>query len=228
MHTTLPSYFSDRNAFLSGGLSCADRVNGFLQRIEENRHLNAFVEVFGDEARQAAAESDARFAAGNPRKLEGMVIGLKDNICYKDHAVTASSHMLEGYVSVFSATVTERLLQEGAIIIGRLNCDEFAMGSSNETSVYGKVLNPIDTTRVPGGSSGGSAAALAAGLAHVTLGSDTGGSIRQPAAFCGLLGLKPTYGRVSRWGLLAYGSSFDQIGPFTHTVQDAALVMEVI
>lgn len=228
MNTTLPSYFSDRNAFLSGGLSCADRVNGFLQRIEENRHLNAFVEVFGDEAQQAAAESDARFAAGNPRKLEGMVIGLKDNICYKDHAVTASSRMLEGYVSVFSATVTERLLQEGAIIIGRLNCDEFAMGSSNETSVYGKVLNPIDTTRVPGGSSGGSAAALAAGLAHVTLGSDTGGSIRQPAAFCGLLGLKPTYGRVSRWGLLAYGSSFDQIGPFTHSVQDAALVLEVI
>lgn len=228
MHTTLPTYFSDRKAFLSAELSCASRVNYFLEHIEANRDLNAYVEVFAEEARRAAAVSDERFRAGNPRRLEGMVIGLKDNICYKDHMVTASSRILEGYVSVFSATVTERLLQEGAIIIGRLNCDEFAMGSSNETSVYGRVLNPLDRARVPGGSSGGSAAALAAGLAHVTLGSDTGGSIRQPAAFCGLLGLKPTYGRISRWGLLAYGSSFDQIGPFTHNVQDAALVMEVI
>lgn len=228
MHTTAPSYFSDRKAFLSGELTCAGRTEYFLQQIAEHSALNAWIEVFTGEALQAAAESDARFAAGNPRRLEGMVIGLKDNICYKDHAVTASSRMLEGYISVFSATVTERLLQEGAIIIGRLNCDEFAMGSSNETSVYGRVLHPHNHALVPGGSSGGSAAALAAGLAHVTLGSDTGGSIRQPAAFCGLLGLKPTYGRVSRWGLLAYGSSFDQIGPLTHNVQDAALVMEVI
>ena len=157
-----------------------------------------------------------------------MVIGIKDNICYKGHVLSASSKILDGFESLFSATVVERILAEDAIIIGRTNCDEFAMGSSNENSAYGNVLHHIDSSKVPGGSSGGSAVAVAADLCLATLGSDTGGSIRQPASFCGVVGYKPTYGRVSRWGLIAYASSFDQIGPFTHNVQDAALLMEVM
>lgn len=228
MFTESVSYLSDRKAFESKTLSVSERVSAFLQRIKDTEELNAYIEVFEDEAKKFAAESDARFAAGTPRKLEGMVLALKDNISYKGHKVSASSKILEGYESVYSATVVERLLAEGAIIIGRVGCDEFAMGSSNETSVYGKVKNPHDPTRVPGGSSGGSAASVAAGTCHVSLGSDTGGSIRQPAALCGLVGMKPSYGRVSRWGLLAYGSSFDQIGPFSQTIEDNALVLEVI
>jgi len=157
-----------------------------------------------------------------------MVIALKDVICYKDHEVSASSKILKGFKSLYNATVTERLLQEGAIIIGRTNCDEFAMGASNENSAYGPVLNAADPSRVPGGSSGGSAVAVQTGMCHAALGSDTGGSIRQPAAFTGTVGLKPTYGRISRWGLLAYASSFDQIGPMTRTVVDAALLLEVM
>ncbi len=157
-----------------------------------------------------------------------MVIALKDVICYKDHEVSASSKILKGFKSLYNATVTERLLQEGAIIIGRTNCDEFAMGASNENSAYGPVLNAADPSRVPGGSSGGSAVAVQTGMCHAALGSDTGGSIRQPAAFTGTVGLKPTYGRISRWGLLAYASSFDQIGPMTRTVADAALLLEVM
>jgi aspartyl-tRNA(Asn)/glutamyl-tRNA(Gln) amidotransferase subunit A len=161
-------------------------------------------------------------------RLAGMVIGIKDNICYKNHKVSASSKILAGYVSPYSSTVVERLLSEDAVIIGRLNCDEFAMGSSNENSAFGPVLNPYDNTRVSGGSSGGSVAAVATNLCLAALGSDTGGSIRQPAAFCGLTGLKPTYGRVSRYGLIAYASSFDQIGTITHTAEDAARILEVI
>ncbi len=157
-----------------------------------------------------------------------MVIALKDVICYKDHEVSASSKILKGFKSLYNATVTERLLQEGAIIIGRTNCDEFAMGASNENSAFGPVLNAADPSRVPGGSSGGSAVAVQTGMCHAALGSDTGGSIRQPAAFTGTVGLKPTYGRISRWGLLAYASSFDQIGPMTLTVADAALLLEVM
>ena len=151
-----------------------------------------------------------------------MVIALKDNICYRGHKVSAASKILEGFESQFSATAVERLLKEDAVFIGRTNCDEFAMGSSNENSAYGAVKNPIDPTKVPGGSSGGSAAAVAAGLGHVALGSDTGGSIRQPAAFTGTVGFKPSYGRISRHGLIAYASSFDQIGPFAANVADAS------
>ncbi len=160
--------------------------------------------------------------------MAGVIVGIKDNICYKGHKVSCSSKILEGFESLYSATVVERLLAEDAIIIGRLNCDEFAMGSSNENSAYGNVLNPLNEKCVPGGSSGGAAAAVAADLCHVTLGSDTGGSIRQPASFTGTVGMKPTYGRVSRYGLIAYASSFDQIGPITKTVEDNALVLEVI
>jgi aspartyl-tRNA(Asn)/glutamyl-tRNA(Gln) amidotransferase subunit A len=157
-----------------------------------------------------------------------MVIGLKDNICYKDHKVSAASKILEGFTSIYSSTVVERLLAEDAIIIGRLNCDEFAMGASNENSAFGPVLNYADNTRVSGGSSGGAAVAVQADMCLASLGSDTGGSIRQPASFCGLYGFKPTYGKVSRWGLIAYASSFDIIGPIAKCVQDIQVLMEVI
>lgn len=203
-------------------------VSHYLERIQSHKNLNAFLEVFADEALVRADEIQAKINAGTSGKLAGMVIGLKDNICYLGHKVSASSKILENYTAVYSATVVERLLAEDAIIIGRLNCDEFAMGASNENSAYGPVLNAADNTRVSGGSSGGSAVAVQAGLCLATLGSDTGGSIRQPAAFCGVYGFKPTYGRVSRYGLIAYASSFDQIGPITNSVSDAALLMQVI
>jgi aspartyl-tRNA(Asn)/glutamyl-tRNA(Gln) amidotransferase subunit A len=208
--------------------TCVNEVRGFLERIESQKDLNAFIEVFGEEALSRAKEIDLKFSKGEHGKLAGMVIGLKDNIAYEGHRVSASSKILDGFESTFSATVVERLLQEDAIIIGRLNCDEFAMGASNETSTYGPVKNAADKTRVPGGSSGGSAVAVQANLCHATLGSDTGGSIRQPASFTGTYGMKPTYGRVSRWGLLAYASSFDQIGPITSSLADMALILEVI
>lgn len=213
----------------SGSTSCQNLVNDYLQKIEANKHLNAYLEVYTEEAQQRAKQLDEKLKSGAPAgKLFGCVMAIKDNICYKQHKVSAGSKILEGFTSLYSSTVVERLLAEDAIIIGRTNCDEFAMGSSNENSAYGKVLNALDNTRVPGGSSGGSAVVVQAGLCQVSLGSDTGGSIRQPAAFCGLVGLKPTYGRVSRYGLIAYASSFDQIGPFSVSVEDTALVMEVI
>lgn len=209
--------------------SCVRAVTHYLEQIEQFSRLNAFVDVFREEALARAAALDKKAAAGEPKgKLFGVVVGLKDVICYKDHPVTASSAILEGFQSLYSATAVARMTAEDAIIIGTLNCDEFAMGSSNENSVYGPVRNADDETRVPGGSSGGSAVAVQAGLCMVALGSDTGGSVRQPADFCGVVGLKPTYGRVSRYGLIAYASSFDQIGIFSRAVKDAALVLEVI
>jgi len=212
----------------AGKLNCRELIDFYLKRIEANKHLNAFLEVFGDEALLRAEEIDEKIRKGKSGRLAGMVIALKDNICYKGHRVSAASKILEGFVSLYHATVVERLLAEDAIIIGRCNCDEFAMGSSNEKSAYGKVLNPHDNRRVSGGSSGGSAVAVAAGLCTAALGSDTGGSIRQPASFCGVVGLKPSYGRISRYGLLAYASSFDQIGPLTNTIEDAALLLEIM
>ena len=200
----------------------------YLGNIEQGKHLNAFIEVFADEALQQADQVAEKIKSGKAGKLAGMVIALKDNICYKNHQVTASSKILAGFTSVFSATAVEKLLAEDAIIIGRLNCDEFAMGASNETSFYGPVKNAADETRVSGGSSGGAAVAVQANMCLVALASDTGGSVRQPAAFCGAIGIKPTYGRVSRNGLLAYASSFDQIGPITHSMSDMKLVMEII
>ena len=208
--------------------STAQAVETFLSKIEQTKDLNIFLEVWSDEARNQAIIVDEKIAKGTGGKLAGMVIALKDNICYLDHKVSAASKILEGFESQFSATVVQRLLAEDAVLIGRTNCDEFAMGSGNENSAFGPTKNPHDPTKVPGGSSGGSAAAVAAGLCHAALGSDTGGSIRQPAAFTGTVGFKPSYGRVSRHGLIAYASSFDQIGPFTSTVEDAALIMEVI
>lgn len=212
----------------SGNYSAKDLVSFYINRIKENEDLNAFREVFETSALETASAVDEKIKSGTQGKLAGLVIGLKDNICYKGHQVSASSKILDGFVSIYNATVVERLLKEDAIIIGRLNCDEFAMGSSNENSAFGPVKNPVDRSRVPGGSSGGSVAAVAADLCLATLGSDTGGSIRQPASFTGTVGLKPTYGRVSRYGLIAYASSFDQIGPITKNIPDAALILEVL
>ncbi len=215
-------------ALFAGDLNLSDLVADYLKRIEERKELNAFLEVFSDEAESAALIIQEKISAGTSGKLAGMVIGIKDNICYVNHKVSASSKILDNYTSPFSATVVERLLAEDAIIIGRLNCDEFAMGASNESSYYGPVRNYADTTKVSGGSSGGAAVAVQADLCLAALGTDTGGSVRQPASFCGVVGLKPTYGRVSRHGIISYASSFDQVGPITHSVDDAALLLEVI
>ncbi|MEZ4798976.1 MAG: amidase family protein [Flavobacteriales bacterium] len=211
-----------------GSLTLPDLVSYYLKNIESRKNLNAFMEVWGDEALSQAQAIQEKWNNGGVGRLAGMVIALKDNICYKQHKVSGASKILEGFESIFNSTVVDRLLAEDAIIIGRVNCDEFAMGSSNENSAYGVVLNPLDEKKVPGGSSGGSAAAVAADLCLAALGSDTGGSIRQPASLTGIVGLKPTYGRISRHGLLAYASSFDQIGPMTRSVEDAALLLEIM
>ena len=208
--------------------SCEELVRFYLSEIKEKDNLNSFIETFNDSAIEQARIVDNDISNKERKKLSGLIVGIKDNICYANHTVTASSLILKNFKSLYSATVVKKLISEGAIIIGRLNCDEFAMGSSNENTVYGPVKNPHDISKVPGGSSGGSAAAVAAGLCLVALGSDTGGSIRQPAAFCGAVGIKPTYSRVSRYGLIAYASSFDQIGPIANNIYDASLVLEVI
>lgn len=218
-----------QTALAENKTSIENLVTAYLKNIEQKKQLNAFLEVYAEEAVERAKALDEKRKNGEKTgKLHGLVIGIKDNICYKNHKVSAASKILDGFVSIYSSTAVERLLAEDAVIIGRLNCDEFAMGSSNENSAFGNVKNALDETRVPGGSSGGSAVAVQAGLCHASLGSDTGGSIRQPASFCGVVGVKPTYGRVSRHGLLAYASSFDQIGPLTNSVEDAALILEVI
>jgi len=216
-----------RNLF-NGTLSCEDRVNQYLTNIDKKKHLNVYLSVYGQEALVRAREVDAKIKSNKAGRLAGLVVGLKDVLCYKDHPLQASSKILDGFISQFNATAVQRLLDEDAIIIGRQNCDEFAMGSSNENSAFGPVLNDLDNSRVPGGSSGGSAVAVMADLCDVSLGSDTGGSVRQPAAFCGILGIKPTYSRISRYGLIAYGSSFDCIGIFGKNLEDIALVLEVI
>jgi aspartyl-tRNA(Asn)/glutamyl-tRNA(Gln) amidotransferase subunit A len=205
-------------------------VEYYLGRIETTHHLNAYIEVFTEEAVKRAIELDKKYRhhPHSVGRLFGAVISLKDVICYKDHEVTAASQILRGFKSVFSATAVERLLAEDAIIIGRTNCDQFAMGSDNSNSIYGVVHNAADETRVAGGSSGGAAVSVQADTCLMALGSDTGGSVRQPAAWCGVIGFKPTYGRISRHGLLAYGSSFDQIGVVSHSVEDAALLLEIM
>ncbi|RZL37845.1 MAG: Asp-tRNA(Asn)/Glu-tRNA(Gln) amidotransferase subunit GatA, partial [Pedobacter sp.] len=209
-------------------LKIQDLLSYYFEQIKNNQHLNAFNEVFFDSATNQAKLVQQKIENGTSGKLAGMVIGIKDNICYKDHQVTASSKMLDGFVSPYSSTVVDRLLKEDAIIIGRLNCDEFAMGGSNETSYFGPVKNAVDEERVAGGSSGGSAVAVQADMCLTALGTDTGGSVRQPAAFCGNIGFKPTYGRISRYGIIAYASSFDQVGTITSSISDAALLLEVL
>ncbi len=216
-------------ALQNGQTTCVEAVLFYSQAIREQAYLNAFLEVYETEALERAKALDAAASSGKlTGPLHGVVVGLKDVIAHKGHTLTASSSMLGHFQSVYNATATQKLLDAGAIIIGRQNCDEFAMGSSNENSAFGPVLNAADTTRVSGGSSGGSAVAVQAGLCMISLGSDTGGSVRQPADFCGIVGLKPSYGRISRYGLIAYASSFDQIGIFSKTLEDAALVLEVI
>ncbi len=213
----------------NGSTTCSAVVEFYLQQITQNKHLNAFVEVFEQSAREEANRLDKQIAeAGHLLPLHGVVVGIKDVLCYKGFRTSASSRMLENFIAPYTASAVQKLLDAGAIIIGTLNCDEFAMGSSNENSCYGPVLNALDNNRVPGGSSGGSAVAVQAKLCMVTLGTDTGGSVRQPADFCGIIGLKPTYGRISRYGLIAYASSFDQIGILANNLHDIGLILETI
>ena len=211
-----------------GKLSLVENVKYFLSQIEVKKNLNAFNFVFQDESIVSAKIIEEKIRNGKHGSLAGLVIAVKDVLSIKNKPTTCSSNILKDFNSIYTASAIQKLLDEDAIIIGKTNCDEFAMGSSNENSAFGNVLNPVDITRVPGGSSGGSAAAVAADLCDVSLGTDTGGSIRQPASFCGVYGLKPTYGRVSRFGLTAFASSFDTIGPFAKNVEDMALVLEVL
>ena len=216
-------------AIRSGGASAVEICRATLDTIDAtNPRLNAFLTVAHDRALAQAAAIDGRRDDWERLPLLGVPIALKDNLCTKGLTTTAASRILERYVPPFSATAVDRLVNAGAVIVGKTNCDEFAMGSSTENSAFGPTRNPWSLERTPGGSSGGSAAAVAARMVPLALGSDTGGSIRQPAALCGVVGLKPTYGRVSRYGLLAFASSLDQIGPFATSVADAALALQVI
>jgi aspartyl-tRNA(Asn)/glutamyl-tRNA(Gln) amidotransferase subunit A len=222
------SFTELQNALNSKTITCVEVVNSFLLQIKKHNHLNAFIEVYENDAIERAKEIDEKILRGTAGKLAGLVIGNKDVINHKGYHTTSASKILNGYKSIYNATAIDKLLKEDAIIIGRCNCDEFAMGSSNENSFYGNVKNGLDENKVPGGSSGGSAVAVQMDMCMVALGTDTGGSIRQPASFCGVFGIKPTYGRVSRYGLIAYASSFDQIGVFSKNVADAAIVLEII
>ena len=211
-------------------MKAAELVSGYLERIaERNPEINAYLSVANESAQRTAVDLDAAARRGDPLgPLAGVPVGVKDVIAIEGMPATAGSRILEGYTPPYTATAVRRLKDAGAVVLGKLNCDEFAMGSSNENSAYGVVRNPAALDRVPGGSSGGSAAAVAAEMAAATLGTDTGGSIRQPASFCGVVGVLPTYGRVSRYGLIAFASSLDRIGPFARTVHDAATVLGVI
>ena len=218
-----------RSRLVSRELTCEQVIEAYLQRIESHRDDNIFTAVFHDAALQRARDLDAKLARGEAiGKLFGMPVAIKDNIAMAGAPLTCASKILKGYESVYDATAVQRLSAEDAVFVGRTNMDEFAMGSSNENSALGPVPNPFDKTRVPGGSSGGSAAAVANGLAMVALGSDTGGSVRQPAGFCNIVGLKPTYGRISRYGLVAFASSFDQIGILAANSDDAAITLQVM
>ncbi|MDO8362890.1 MAG: Asp-tRNA(Asn)/Glu-tRNA(Gln) amidotransferase subunit GatA [Actinomycetota bacterium] len=228
--TSTPSAAAVAAAVRSGATKAADVVEQHLAAIAAREpEIHAFNTVLAEQARERAAQIDASVAAGNdPGPLAGVTVALKDNMCTRGVPTTCSSKILDGWKPPYDATVVNMLRDAGAIIVGKTNLDEFAMGSSTENSAFGPTRNPHDTSRVPGGSSGGSAAAVAAGFSQIALGSDTGGSIRQPAALCGVVGVKPTYGYVSRYGLVAFASSLDQIGPFASSVEDAALMLDVI
>jgi len=216
--------------FLSGSVRLSDHINAHLKSIENCKNLNIYVEVFEEEILAAADKLQAKINSrpNELGKLFGVVFSIKDVLCYKNHQVTAASKILEGFESQFTATAIQRILDEDGLIIGRTNCDEFAMGSANENSVYGACKNGHGKDRVPGGSSGGAAVSVQMNTCDIALGTDTGGSVRQPAAFCGVVGMKPTYGRISRYGLIAYASSFDQLGLLAHHVEDIAMVLEVV
>jgi aspartyl-tRNA(Asn)/glutamyl-tRNA(Gln) amidotransferase subunit A len=217
-----------QKGFTSGEFTALDLTRAYIENIKaKNGELNAFLEIFAD-AEEQAKNADEMIARGEMKALTGIPVALKDNILFKDHVVSASSKILANYKAVYDSTVVKDLIDQGAIIIGRTNMDEFAMGSSTITSAFGMTKNPHDISRVPGGSSGGSAAAVASDMSLVALGSDTGGSIRQPAGFCGIVGLKPTYGTISRFGLMAMASSLDIIGPLTNTVADAEIVFKTL
>ncbi|MCH7879768.1 MAG: Asp-tRNA(Asn)/Glu-tRNA(Gln) amidotransferase subunit GatA [candidate division Zixibacteria bacterium] len=219
-----------RDGLLSGRFTAVELADLALSLAEsEGKEINCYITLCHDKARSQAADVDKKVESGaEPGILAGVPIAIKDNISYTGYLTSCASHILDGYVPPYDATVVTRLIDAGAVIIGKTNMDEFAMGSSNENSYYGPVKNPCNITCAPGGTSGGSAAAVAAGLVPVALGSDTGGSVRQPAAFCGTLGHKPTYGAVSRYGLVAFGSSLDQIGPLAHSADDLAALYQVI
>ncbi|MGB8246878.1 MAG: Asp-tRNA(Asn)/Glu-tRNA(Gln) amidotransferase subunit GatA [Chlorobium sp.] len=223
------SYQDLRTALIARAITCEAVVSGYLERIDRHRDDNIYIAVFHEKAIRRARELDGKLRDGGaPGRLFGMPMAIKDNISMKGAGLTCASRILENYESIYDATAIQRLEAEDAVFLGKTNMDEFAMGSSNENSAFGPVPNPFDKTRVPGGSSGGSAAAVAAGLALAALGSDTGGSVRQPAGFCDIVGLKPTYGRISRYGLVAFASSFDQIGVLARNCDDAALVLGVM
>ncbi|MBB4080821.1 aspartyl-tRNA(Asn)/glutamyl-tRNA(Gln) amidotransferase subunit A [Lewinella aquimaris] len=224
-----PSIATTQSALDAGEVTTVQLVERYLASIGDQRYLNIYVEVFADEALDRAREQDGRRRAGAKLgRLAGIVLSIKDVICYAGHGVSAGSAMLEDFVSPYTATALQRLLDEDAIVIGRTNCDEFAMGSGNENSHYGPTRNAADPARVPGGSSGGAAVSVQANTCLMAVGSSTGGSVRQPASFCGLYGFKPTYGRISRYGLIAYGSSFDQIGLLARDPTDIALGLELM
>jgi aspartyl-tRNA(Asn)/glutamyl-tRNA(Gln) amidotransferase subunit A len=224
----LHTFDSIQEKISSKKISVEELTKQFLQTINEKRNLNAFLNVFDGKATRRAQEVDKKISEGKAGQLAGMVMASKDNICFKDEVTTCGSKILQDFVSLYDATAIQRLKNADVVFVGKTNQDEFAMGSSTENSAFGVVKNPFDETRVPGGSSGGSAVAVAANMCVTALGSDTGGSVRQPAALCGVIGLKPTYGRVSRYGLVAYGSSLDQIGIFGNTTRDVARVLQVI
>lgn len=223
------TYTETRKALADCKVTCKELVQYYLKNIaDRNAELNVFLEVYETEALQRAEEIDKKIAQGTAGKLAGMVVGLKDVLAHEQHGLQGASKILQNFKSQFNGTAVQRLLDADVIVIGRQNCDEFAMGSTTENSAFGVTRNAFDNSRVAGGSSGGSAVAVQAKMCLTSLGSDTGGSVRQPAAFCGLVGLKPTYSRISRYGLIAYASSFDCIGIFAHSVADTALVLEVI
>lgn len=224
------SIYELQQALHHGTASCAAIVEHYLFHIERTRCHNAYIEVWADEARKRAEALDQKMLSQPNQlgRLFGVVVSIKDNICYAGHQVTVASEILHGFNALYSATAVERLLAEDAILIGRTNCDQFGMGSSNENSCYGPVRHPLDVVRISGGSSGGAAVSVTTDTCTVAIGSDTGGSVRQPASFCGVYGFKPTYGRISRHGLIAYGSSFDQIGIMAHHANDLWKVLEVL